>query len=85
MFYKYLCGFKNTDIIDMDKTNHYTNNYQINKYDNDDSIECDMNIIKQKIEHYVILDSNELKFIKKMDKEQIYELVLWYNKNNAKY
>jgi hypothetical protein len=58
---------------DMDITRHF--------YNTQDRIE----IIKQKIEHYVIFTEDELKFIKNLSKNDIFDLILWYNKNNAKY
>ena len=42
-------------------------------------------IIKQKIQHYIPLNSNELDFIKEMDREDLYHIVWLYNLNNAKY
>jgi hypothetical protein len=58
---------------DMDITRHF--------YNTQDRIE----IIKQKIEHYVILTEDELKFINNLSKNDIFDLILYYNKNNAKY
>lgn len=58
---------------DMDLTRHF--------YNKKDRID----IIKQKIEHYVIFTEDELKFIKSLNKNDIFDLILWYNKNNTKY
>lgn len=74
-FSKFLCGSKKTIIdYEMDKTYH-----------NDSENRNRMYLIKQKIEHYVILTEKELEYIRNLEIEDIYDLVLWYNKNNAKY
>ena len=44
-----------------------------------------MDIIKQKIQHYVALNQKELIYIKEMSREDLYNVVWLYNQNNAKY
>jgi len=67
-----------TDLkISLDKSHHF-NHLK-------DGITCIMDIIKQKIEHYVVLNDKELKYIKEMKKEELYEIILLYNNNNGKY
>jgi hypothetical protein len=50
-----------------------------------DGIGNPMDIIKQKIEHYVALNTKELNYIKEMSREDLYNVVWLYNHNNAKY
>jgi predicted transcriptional regulator len=63
--------------ISLDKSHHF-NHLK-------DGITCIMDIIKQKIEHYVVLNEKELKYIKELNKEDIYDIILLYNNNNGKF
>ena len=50
-----------------------------------DGINNPMDIIKQKIQHYVVLNTKELNYINEMSREDLYNVVCLYNQNNAKY
>lgn len=97
MFRRYLCSLNNnnnnnnyndkikinnsitnTDLkISLDKLHHF-NHLK-------DGITCVMDIIKQKIQHYVVLNERELKYIKELNKEELYDIIMLYNKNNGKF
>lgn len=96
MFSKYFC-FLNPHIPVVNKNQNQTVNKNQTKNEMvldksyhfahiKDGINSLMDIIEQKIENNIVLNSNELEYISNLEKEQMYKIVLClYNKNNEKY
>ena len=89
MFIKYICGLKNNKkdnpIIEISRNTNTELDTSHHFGELKDGINNKMDIIKQKIEHYVALNFKELEYIKELDREELYNIVWLFNKNNAKY
>ena len=89
MFTRYLCSSNNNNNNDKIKINNSVPDLKVSLDKSHhfnhlkDGITCVMDIIKQKIENYVLLNEKELKYIKELDKEELYDIILLYNKKNS--
>lgn len=89
MFTRYLCSSNNNNNNDKIKINNSVPDLKVSLDKSHhfnhlkDGITCVMDIIKQKIENYVLLNEKELKYIKELDKKELYDIILLYNKKNS--
>jgi len=89
MFTRYLCSSNNNNNNDKIKINNSVPDLKVSLDKSHhfnhlkDGITCVMDIIKQKIENYVALNDKELKYIKELDKKELYDIILLYNKKNS--
>jgi len=86
MIFKYCCNFIKNKIND--DNNNYVNkdldtSFHFKSF-KEDVISIN-NVINQKIEHYVVFNEKEMEYIKNLEKNDLYNIICLFNKNNSKY